>query len=110
VAVDYATLGQVYPAATTQTNLYTVPAGDETVISSLVISNSQGSSSSFRIAVIPSGQTLENKHYIAFDVPIGVNTTIALTIGITLAAGDSITVYSAATRLGFSAFGVESEI
>jgi len=106
MAVDYAILAQVYPAATTDTTLYTVPSGKEVVVSALIISNSQGSASTFRIAVRPAGATLANQHYIAFDVQINAGATIALTLGITLAATDVITVRSASTRLGFSLFGM----
>jgi hypothetical protein len=106
MAVQYSTLAQAHPQATTDTTFYTVPTGKEAVISTLVIANSQGSSSTFRIAVRPGGETLENKHYTAFDVPIAAGVTLGLTIGITLAAGDVITVRSASTRLGFSLFGM----
>ena len=106
MAVDYATLAQVYPDASTDTTFYTVPSGKEVVVSTLIISNSQGSASTFRIAVRPGGATLANQHYIAHDVPIPAGRTIALTLGITLAATDVITVRSNATRLGFSLFGM----
>jgi hypothetical protein len=110
MAVDYGTLAQVHPASSTDTTLYTVPSNKEVVVSSLVISNSQGSASTFRIAVRPGGETLANKHYTAFDVPIAAGVTLALTIGMTLAAGDVITVRSASTRLGFSLFGMVLDV
>ena len=101
-------LGQVAPAATTATTLYTVPAGKTTVVSTLVVANTAATSATYRIAIRIAGATLATLQYIAYDVTVGANDSTALTLGITLAATDIITVYSSSTTLAFSAFGDES--
>lgn len=103
----YKVLGQSAPSAATATSLYTVPASTSTVVSTINIANRGSTATSFRIAVRPSGATLANQHYLAFDTNIASNDSIALTIGVSLAATDIITVYAGNANLTFSAFGAE---
>jgi len=103
----YKTLGQSAPSATTNTNLYTVPADTSSVVSTLVIANRAATSASFRIAIRPAGATVANQHYIAYDVPVGASDSTTLTLGITLAATDIITVYASTANLSFNVFGSE---
>ena len=105
----YKVLGQVAASATTEQELYTVPASSSAVVSSIVVANRSASSRTYRIAVKPtSGTTLADQHYIAYDVAIAANDSVALTLGVTLAAGNSIRCYaSAASSLTFTAFGSE---
>ena len=103
----YKVLGQSNPAATTATTLYTVPASTSTVVSSITICNQAASAASYRIAIRPAGATLATVHYIAYDVVIAANDTTVLTLGITLATTDVITVYASTTSFSFSAFGSE---
>jgi hypothetical protein len=100
-------LGQSNPAATTNTTLYTVPAATSAVISTITICNLSGSSDVCRIAVRPAGATLDPKHYIAYNSVIPSYDSISLTIGITLAATDVITVYAGTANLSFNLFGTE---
>ena len=106
MADAYSVLGQSNPSATTLTTLYTVPALTQAVCSTIVICN-RGAATSFRIAVRPAGAGISNEHYIAYDVVIGANETIALTIGITLEATDVVSVYATLATLSFNLFGVE---
>ncbi len=67
------------------------------------------SSATYRLAVKPTaGTTLATNHYIAYDVPIAANDSVALTIGITLASSNAIRTYASNTNLTFTAFGSES--
>jgi glucose-6-phosphate dehydrogenase assembly protein OpcA len=100
-------LGQSAPDATTDTNLYTVPAGTSAVISTIVVANRAGTSATYRIAIRPNGATLANQHYIAYDVTVSGSDSTTLTIGLTLAATDIITVYGSTANLSFSVFGSE---
>jgi hypothetical protein len=100
-------LGQLAPAATTDTTLYTVPASTKTTVSTLTVCNRAATATSFRVSVRPAGATLANQHYIYYDQAIDGNSTFASTIGMTLAATDVITVYAANANLSFTAFGVE---
>jgi len=101
-------LGQSNPAATTATTLYTVPSAKSAVISSLTVCNQASSSATFRIAVRPAGATLAAVHYVAYDVAVGAADTTALTLGITLATTDVVTVYASTANISFHAYGDES--
>jgi glucose-6-phosphate dehydrogenase assembly protein OpcA len=101
-------LGQVNPSATTATTLYTVPSAKSAVVSSLTVCNQTASAATFRIAVRPAGATLAAVHYVAYDVTVGASDTTALTLGITLATTDVITVYASTATLSFHAYGDES--
>ncbi len=103
----YKVLGQVAPAATTDTDLYTVPSATNAVISTLVIANLDSTAATYRVAVRPAGETLADKHYIAYDVSVGASDSTTLTLGLTLAATDVITVRSSTTTLAFNLSGTE---
>jgi hypothetical protein len=101
-------LGQVNPSATTATTLYTVPSAKSAVISTLVVCNQAATSATYRIAVRPAGATLAAVHYIAYDVTVGASDSTALTLGITLATTDVVTVYASSATLSFHAYGDEA--
>jgi glucose-6-phosphate dehydrogenase assembly protein OpcA len=103
----YKVLGQSSPAATTATTLYTVPSSTSTVVSTITVCNQASTAGSFRIAVRPAAATLAAQHYVAFDVPIAANDTTALTLGITLATTDVVTVYASSANMSFNAYGSE---
>jgi glucose-6-phosphate dehydrogenase assembly protein OpcA len=103
----YKVLGQSSPAATTATTLYTVPSSTSTVVSTITVCNQASTAGSFRIAVRPAAATLAAQHYVAFDVPIAGNDTTALTLGITLATTDVVTVYASSASMSFNAYGSE---
>ena len=107
MATTYKVLAQLAPSATTATTLYTVGSGKSAVVSTLVVANRAGSPAQFRIAVRPAGATLANEHYIAYDVTVGASDSTTLTLGITLAATDVITVYASTANLSFNVFGSE---
>jgi hypothetical protein len=110
MATRYKVLGQVAPSATTNTTLYTVPALKETVVSTLVIANRSGANASYRVAVRPAGATLANEHYVAYDVAVGGGDSTTLTLGLTLATTDVITIYGSTANLSFSLFGSEIDL
>jgi len=101
-------LGQVNPSATTATTLYTVPSSKSAVISTLTICNQAASAATYRVAVRPAGATLAALHYVAYDVTVGAADITALTLGITLATTDVVTVYASTATLSFHAYGDES--
>lgn len=103
----YKVLGQAAPAAATPTDLYTVPSGVSAVISTITICNQTTASVAYRVAVRPAGAALATQHYIAYDALLPGNSTDALTLGITLGAGDVVTVYCGAVTMSFSIFGTE---
>ncbi len=98
-------LGQSAPGAATSTTLYTNPAATQTVISSVVVCNRSTVPTSFRLGVDVDGAGDTDADYIAYDVPIGANETIALAHGVTMDASDLLRCYATLATLTFSAFG-----
>ena len=106
MATVYKVLGQSNPAATTNTTLYTVPAATSAVVSTLSITN-LGVSTTFRVAVRPAGASIANQHYIVYDSTINAGASVYLTLGVSLATTDVVTVYAGTATLAFSLFGSE---
>jgi len=107
MATAYKVLGQVAPAATTATALYTIPAATEAVVSSISVCERGGSQATFRLMVRPDGAALSNEHYLVYDATVAANDTIILTIGITMDATDVLEVYASSADLSFHAYGSE---
>lgn len=100
-------LGQLAPAATTLSTLYTVPAVTSAVGSSLVICNQGATPDNIRVAVRPAGAAIDPKHYLYYDVWIGASESLTATLGITLATTDVVSVYSGLGTTSFNLFGKE---
>jgi glucose-6-phosphate dehydrogenase assembly protein OpcA len=107
MAITYKVLGQSNPSANINTDLYTVPSATSAVCSTIVICNQAASAATFRIAVRPSGNAIATSQYISYDSNLNANDSITMTIGITLAATDVITVRANTTTVSFSLFGSE---
>ena len=107
MAITYKVLAQSAPSATTNTDVYTVGAGKQAIISTISVCNRSASSATYRIAIRPDGATIANQHYIVYDGTVPANDTINLTIGITVDASDVITVYASSANLSFNLFGSE---
>lgn len=104
----YKVLGQQHPAGTTETNLYTVPASTDTIVSTLSITNVTGSSANARVWVRVAGAATAHVNALLWDVPIAANSVAAFTIGLTLDVGDIVTVRSSTgNTLTFQLFGSE---
>jgi hypothetical protein len=57
--------------------------------------------------VRPAGASIANQHYLAYDAALPANDSATLTLGVTLATTDVISVYAASANVSFSVFGVE---
>jgi hypothetical protein len=106
MATVYKVLGQSAPSGATDTALYTVPSATSAVVSTLSICN-RGVSTTFRAAVRPAGATLADEHYIVYDNFVNAGDAVFLTLGITLAATDVVTVRAGTADMSFSLFGSE---
>ena len=106
----YKILGQKSPAATTDFNLYTVSGSKQAIINCITVANRDANSATYRISVRPDGATLTADHYIAYDVQIGSNSSVALNLGLTLDTNDVITVQSSTALVTFNAYGVEIDV
>ena len=107
MAITYKVLGQSNPSANTNSDLYTVPASTSAVCSTIVICNQAASAATFRIAVRPAGAAIATQQYISYDTNVNANDSITMTIGITLATTDIITVRANTTTVSFNLFGSE---
>ena len=89
--------------------LYTVPDLNNAaaVASTLTITNTGLSSATYRVAVVKYGETIANKHLIAFDIPLAANAIETLTLGITIGRQDRVLVQSDSDKVQFSLFGSE---
>jgi hypothetical protein len=108
----YKILGQK-TAANAWTDLYVPGSSPATssVISSIVVCNSGSFDRKFSVAVVPSsGVTPTVSSSLASNTTVIANDSIVLSLGITLGPGNALRVFassSAATDVGFSAFGTE---
>lgn len=100
-------LAQRTPAAATQETLYTVPVSTTATCSTLVICNQNASTVKVRARIRVNGAANDNKQYLLYDLSILKNDTFALTIGMTLSAGDLVDIQSDTTLVSFTLFGVE---
>ena len=107
MASTYKVLGQVNPAATTLTTLYTVPSLTQAVASTLSICNQGLISTTVRVAIRPAGAAIDPKHYIVYEAPVAANDTLFLTIGVSLATTDVVSVYAGTANVSFNLFGTE---
>lgn len=107
MATVYKVLGQLLPSAATATTLYTVPASTSVVASTLSICNQGATGITVRVAVRPAGATLAAVHYVLYEAALGAYETLTLTLGITLATTDVVTVYSSVATTSFHLYGSE---
>lgn len=107
MATTYKVLAQSAPSATTATDIYTVPSATTAVLSTIVVANRTATDATYRIAVRPAGATLANEHYIAYDVTVGASDSTTITLGVTMATTDVLTVYGSTADLSFNVFGSE---
>jgi hypothetical protein len=107
MASTYKVLAQSAPSATTNTDVYTVGSGKSAVVSTITVCNRAASAATYRIAIRVAGATIANEDYIAYDATVPANDTISLTLGVTLAATDVVTVYASTANLSVNIFGSE---
>lgn len=110
MARAYKILGQRNPSPNVLTTLYTVPADNSAIISSITIANldeNAANGAAFRIAANNSGIPVANANYLSYGVNVPGRDAITLTLGITLNAGSIVSVNANSSLLAFSAFGTE---
>jgi hypothetical protein len=107
MATVYKVLGQSAPAATTASDVYTVPSLKYAVVSTISVCNRGTGAATYRLSVRPDGASQADQHYVAYDASVPGNDTIALTLGLTADAADVFTVYASTANLSFNIFGSE---
>ena len=97
----------VLPSANTLTTLYTVPSSTQAVVSTINVCNTASTDATYRIAVVPSGVSITNANYLVYNATITGNETVAFTQGLTMAAGDVLSVFASTASVAFNAFKME---
>jgi hypothetical protein len=57
--------------------------------------------------VRPAGATLAAQHYIVYGATVPASDSTMITVGLTLATTDIITIYASSATLSFNAYGSE---
>jgi hypothetical protein len=111
--VAYKILGQVQPASTSNVDLYAVPSGAQAVISTLQLNNTSSVSSRASVFARKFDGTVASAgvgNALLSNVLVSPGSPLSFTIGVTLAAGDVITVSTETSNtVTFHAFGSEIE-
>lgn len=107
MTLRYRILGQSNPAANTPTVAYTVPANTSSVISTIQVANIANTAGSIRISVAVAGAAASNAQYIAYNTTVLGYDALSLSLGLTLANTDTMTVYANTGNMAFNIFGSE---
>ncbi len=109
----YKILGQTNAATSgVQLSLYLVPAGVNTIVSSIIVCNRASQFANFYVQVVkaPSGTWADADTYIYYNTPLEISDTFIATIGLTLQPGDEVVVSgisAASLDLTFNLYGSE---
>lgn len=112
MATSFKVLGQSAPTVPVSSPLpVLVPdQGAGVVVSSITVANKNANSTDYFYIKAAVGGTSTSastydKQFVAYRMAIAPNATITLTLGITLASGDTIIAYSEGGNCLFNAFG-----
>lgn len=110
---SYKVLGQAVPASTTAagaasnlTTLYS-PSGVSAIVSTITICNQTTSAQTYRVSIRVAGAADTPKQYVAYDISLPGTATDTLTLGVTLATTDVISIAASSTSVAFNAYGSE---
>jgi hypothetical protein len=104
----YKILGQSAPASTSNADLITVGASKSQIVSTLNVANTTTSDATCRVFARIAGAAAATTNAIVYDATVPANGFLSLTLGITLAATDVVTVRTGTSNaLTFTAFGTE---
>ena len=99
-------LGQSYPSASTLTPLYTCSAIGA-AISSITVCNQGVASATFNVSIAIGGAIDAPQQYLYYGLQITPNDTFTATLGLTVAGGDVVRVFSTTGNVSFQLFGSE---
>ena len=100
-------LGQSAPAATTDTDLYTVPSA-KNATGRVVCTNRGGSAVTVRVWVAVNGAATSNEQYLAYDVSIAVGDTLT-TAPFMVGDLDVVRVRASTANASFTFTGIEQD-
>jgi hypothetical protein len=100
-------LGQSNPTSNTFTPIYTVPASNSAIISTITVCNTGTANALFSLAVQPANAAISTKHYIAFNTTVPAYDTIHLTFGIAMATTDTFSANVNTPNIAIGLYGTE---
>jgi hypothetical protein len=103
----YKVLGQVEYDGTGEDTLYTVPGSTQSVCSTLAVCNKNAANQTFDVRLKINNAVDDDKQLLIFEAPVLSKDTLFITVGLTLNAGDVVTVKSSSTDVTFQLFGTE---
>lgn len=89
------------PDAATETTLYTVPAANNAIVSSLRVTNDNASSSNLTVAVYPEGGATQYKALKTYSLPTSQTMDVFSGVPFVLQAGDILKVTSSVADVDF---------
>ena len=109
MALQEKQLGQLRPANTTATTLYSPADNTTTIITNIWVCNTTANTPTYRLFVDDNGTTYDETTAIAFDVALAANESkqISCYIAMNNSSGNLAVRTSAANEINFSAFGME---
>lgn len=107
MAKIYKILGQALPSPNTFSDLYTVPAGNSAVISTVNVCNTSASNVTFRLMARKAGNTIAKSQYLVYDSYLPGVDALGITLGMTLSETDILTGWSTQGNVVFTVFGTE---
>ena len=107
MTTTYKVLGQVAPLATTETDVYTVPAATQVVLSTVHVCNRGNTDTTFRLSLSVNGSATATKDFLAYDAALPANDFVALTLGLTLDTADVVRIYAGNNNITVAVFGAE---
>jgi len=102
-------LGQSDPTAATDTTVYTVPASKRTRLFISFVNRHASTADTIRIALVPSGESLSDEHYIKYEESIAANADDSTSTYL-LNSGDFVVVRAANGTMSFTLSGFEDDV
>ena len=88
--------------------IYTVPEGKQTTVTSIFVANHDQTDSTYDLAIVPAGEGLSLKHHIRWDMAVPAKDFENISTKITMSAGDKLVIFpSTVDTVSITAFGVE---
>lgn len=112
MANTYKQLGQARENSTNAVSVYSPPAGAQTIIKTILITNTSGASATVRVFVDDDGTTYDESTAIVWDAQVPVNDTLSVTyqsdtLAMNNSAGNLAYKSSVANALTITVFGLE---
>lgn len=107
MTTTYKVLGQMASTANTLSTIYTVPSATSAVLSTVTICNTGGSNANVSLSVCVGNAANTISQYVVYNNNLIPSDTLTLTLGLTLAATDTLRGNASIGNVVFNAFGSE---